>query len=209
MARVRRIGRTEAIGQDVLFETRDAECGRTPDDTAIRRCLARNDLQQARFPRSIAADERDALARLDPEVSPLEEWDMSKGQRDGVEGQEGQSGSQQPAREHGPHRLCEPAAIVPRDFAAPEFSAHDLTRRRHVTRLERLFVFRSIAAERLLRGPGRVHECNVDRSSGRVARGAGRRVERKSRAPASRTSVADKCATVHNFTAKRAEQCYP
>ena len=47
---------------NVLVEPRDAQAGRAPDRPAVGRDLARDDLQQARLARAVAADETHALA---------------------------------------------------------------------------------------------------------------------------------------------------
>jgi len=86
--RVRRVRAVAAVGGHILFEPCHAKAGRTPDDARVRRCLGRHDFQQARFSRSIHPDERDALAGINPQVSVLEEREMSEGKRDSIEGEE-------------------------------------------------------------------------------------------------------------------------
>ena len=58
-------------------------------DPAVGRRLARDDAQQRRLAGPVAADQADALARLDPEIGVLHERQVSKGQRDVIEREEG------------------------------------------------------------------------------------------------------------------------
>src|SRR3954471_8444902 len=67
---------------DFLFEPRDEQSGLTPDHTAVEWDRTRDRFQQRRLAGAIAADQRDALAAVDPEVHILEE-------RQGTEGQAG------------------------------------------------------------------------------------------------------------------------
>ena len=72
---------------DVLIETRDAQPGRPPDRSAVGRDLAGDHLEQARLARPVAADEADALARLDAKAGVLEEGQVAERKRDAIQGE--------------------------------------------------------------------------------------------------------------------------
>ena len=80
-------GGVVVVRQHVLLEPRDAQAGRAPDRSGVGRGLARDHFQQARLARAVAADERDALARLDAKIGRLEKRQVTEGQGDGVEGE--------------------------------------------------------------------------------------------------------------------------
>ncbi len=83
-----------AIGRawHLLVEPRHAQAGRAPDRARVGRLFAGYDPQQRRLARAVAADQADALAGLDAQVRVLEERQMAKGERDGVEGEQRQAG---------------------------------------------------------------------------------------------------------------------
>ena len=70
----------------VLIETRHAQPRRPPDRSAVGRDLAGNHLEQARFARPVAADQADALPRLDPEARILEERQVAERKRYAIQG---------------------------------------------------------------------------------------------------------------------------
>ncbi len=82
--------RSSAGERDVLVQPRHAKARRPPDGPGVRRHVARHHFQQAGFPGSIAPDERDALPGLNLERGVLEERQVSEGERNGIEGEQGQ-----------------------------------------------------------------------------------------------------------------------
>ena len=82
---------TGVIGGErhVLHQPGDAQAGLRPDDAAVRRLIAADDLQQRRLARAVAADQADALARLDLQRHVVEQGQVTEGDRDMIEGDEG------------------------------------------------------------------------------------------------------------------------
>src|SRR6476620_2937749 len=66
------------------------------------------------------------------------------------------------SRQYCPHRLRQPATIVPGDFTAPELAADNLTGGWHFSKLERLLVLCEVPIEDVLRRPGRIENGDVD-----------------------------------------------
>ena len=71
----------------VLIEPRHPQPRSPPDRSAVRRDVAGNDLEQARFAGPVATEQADALARFDPQAGVVEKWEVAEGKRDAVQGQ--------------------------------------------------------------------------------------------------------------------------
>ena len=74
----------------VLVQPRDAHARAAPDRSGVRRDLSGNDFQEAGLAGAVAADERNALTGLDPQIGGVEERQVTKGERNGIEGNKGQ-----------------------------------------------------------------------------------------------------------------------
>jgi hypothetical protein len=76
-----------AVGgaRHVLLEPGDAQPGAAPDRAGVGRQVAGDHLQQAGLAGPVAADEGDALARLDAQVGRVEEREVAEGEGDAVE----------------------------------------------------------------------------------------------------------------------------
>ena len=70
---------------DILIQARDAEGGRAPDAASVQWQISGDGLQQARFSRTVPADQRDPLARLNPKRCVFEQRQMPEGEREAVE----------------------------------------------------------------------------------------------------------------------------
>ena len=92
--------RAEALGDDVehrlrgrerhvLLEARDDHPGLAPDGAGIRRDGAGDDLEQRRLAGAVAADDRDPLPGVDLEGDAIEERQVTEGDGDGIQGEEG------------------------------------------------------------------------------------------------------------------------
>ena len=65
----------------------DPQSRRAPHGARVRKSFSRDDLQQARLPRAVPADQRDALAGLHAKIGRLEKRQMAVSQGHGIEGQ--------------------------------------------------------------------------------------------------------------------------
>jgi hypothetical protein len=55
----------------------------------VRRNLSADDLQETRFPGTIAADERNPLTGVDAQRRVLEQRQVTEGERNGIKGEQG------------------------------------------------------------------------------------------------------------------------
>ena len=92
--------RAEALGHDVehrlgggerhvLLEARDDDAGLPPDGAGIRRDRAGDDLEQRRLAGAVAADDGDPLPGVDLEGDAIEERQVTEGDGDGIQGEQG------------------------------------------------------------------------------------------------------------------------
>jgi hypothetical protein len=81
--------RTSRGEWNVLFERRDAQTRRRPHQAGVRRLLTAHDPKQRGFPRAVASDDRNPFARLDLQGRLIEQRQVSEGERDTIERNQG------------------------------------------------------------------------------------------------------------------------
>ena len=76
---IARLGLPAGGGGHLLLQPRHPEAGSPPDRPPVERDFAGNRLQQAGLAAAVAADERDPLAGLDPQIGVFEQGQVAKG----------------------------------------------------------------------------------------------------------------------------------